>query len=150
MKLFPVPKTGLIVELMLRDEHCPPHVYVENEALPWEARFVFSFVSDTVSLLDLDPIEDAPAARTIDAIKAAISANLDKCGRTWWDKIGTCCLDRRWMRVTTGEVTVLSKQERGAIQIHTAGFDATANETLTLTLQDGTTLKMNARRGIDP
>jgi hypothetical protein len=61
---------------MLRDEHCPHHLHVENATVPWEARFAFSFVSDIIRLMDVDPIEDAPNTRTIDRIKAAIAANV--------------------------------------------------------------------------
>ena len=60
MKLFQVPRTGLYVELRTRDEHCPPHVHVENEAVPWEARLAFSFIGKAVRLMDVDPIEEAP------------------------------------------------------------------------------------------
>jgi hypothetical protein len=74
VKLFQVPRTGLWVELRTRDEHCPPHVHVENEAVPWEARLAFSFIDNAVRLMDVDPIEDAPSTRTIDRIKAAIAA----------------------------------------------------------------------------
>jgi hypothetical protein len=64
-------------------EHCPPHLHVENEEVPWEARLAFSFVSDVVRLMDINPVEDAPDTRTIDRIKAAIAANLPKCRAEW-------------------------------------------------------------------
>ena len=104
MKLFSVPRTGLHVELRTRDEHCPPHVHVENEEVPWEARLAFSFVSDVIRLMDVDPIGDAPGTRAIDRIKAAIVNNLPKCRAEWWMKVGTCCLDNRWVRVSRDKV----------------------------------------------
>ena len=149
MKLFSVPRTALHVELMLRDEHCPPHVHVDDQTSLWEARFAFSFVSDNVILMDVDPIEEAPNTRTIDRIKAAIAANLAKCRAVWWEKIGTCCLDRRWMRVANDTVTILPKRERGSIQIHTARYSPAANHAVTLILQDGTTLTLQAGQGTD-
>ena len=102
MKLFQVPRTGLYVELRTRDEHCPPHVHVENEEVPWEARLAFSFIGNAVRLMDVDPIEDAPSTRTIDRIKAAIASNLPKCRAEWWTRVGTCCVDNRWMPGVAG------------------------------------------------
>jgi len=113
-----VPRTGLYVELRTRDEHCPPHLHVENEAAPWEARLAFSFIGNDVRLMDVDPIEDAPNARTVDRIKAAIAANLPKCRRAWWAMSGTCCIDNRWAQVSRdGTVTVLARREAGAIAV---------------------------------
>jgi hypothetical protein len=149
VKLFQVPRTGLQAELRTRDEHCPPHLHVENEAVPWEARLAFSFVSDVVRLMDIDPIEDAPSARTIDRIKAAIAMNLPRCRAEWWGKVGTCCLDNRWMKVSqNGMVTVLARREKGAIQIGTATYESQA-EQLTLTMKDGAGFAMKAGAGME-
>ena len=89
VKLFSVPRTGLYVELRTRGEHCPPHVHVGNEEVPWEARLAVSFVSDVIRLMDVDPIGDAPSMRTIDQIKAAIGNNLPTRRAEWWIKVGT-------------------------------------------------------------
>jgi hypothetical protein len=149
VKLFRVPRTGLHVELRTRDEHCPPHLHVENEEVPWEARLAFSFVSDVVRLMDIDPIEDAPGTRTIDRIKAAIAANLPKCRAEWWAKVGTCCLDNRWVRVSQdGTVTVLARREKGAIQIGTVTYEPQTGE-MTLTMKDGARTAMKAGAGVE-
>jgi hypothetical protein len=39
---------GLSIVIMLRDEHCPPHVHVN--AGPWNARFLFSFCHNEIDL----------------------------------------------------------------------------------------------------
>jgi hypothetical protein len=149
VKLFRVPRTGLHVELRTRDEHCPPHLHVENEEVPWEARLAFSFVSDVVRLMDIDPIEDAPGTRTIDRIKAAIAANLPKCRAEWWAKVGTCCIDNRWVRVSpAGTVTVLARREKGAIQIGTVTYEPRTGE-MTLTMKDGARTAMKAGAGVE-
>ena len=44
--------------------------------------------------------EDAPSTRTIDRIKAAITSNLPRCRTEWWARVGTCCVDNRWIRVS--------------------------------------------------
>jgi hypothetical protein len=144
VKLFRVPRTGLHVELRTRDEHCPPHLHVENEEVPWEARLAFSFVSDVVRLMDIDPIEHAPGTRTIDRIKAAIAANLPKCRAEWWAKVGTCCLDNRWVCVSQdGTVTVLARREKGAIQIGTVTYEPRTGAMM-LTMKDGARTAMKA------
>ncbi len=149
MKLFAVPQTGLHVELLLRDEHCPPHLHVENEEVPWEARFGFSFVTDLVTLMDIDPLDEAPSARTIDRIKASIAADLARCRLAWWEKIGTCCLDNRWVNVGVPALKLLLGYERNAVQIRTARYDAADGSALTIHLHDGRTHKMAAGQGIE-
>ena len=147
MKLFPVPKTALFVELKLRDEHCPPHVHVEDEEVPWEARFEFSFVSDAVLLMDVDPIEDAPSTRAIDRIKRAITANLAKCRKEWWERIGTCCIDNRWMHLTPGgEIALLGEREKGAGQIGAVSYDAKTRE-LGVRMKNGSVHTKKAGKG---
>ncbi len=148
MKLFQVPRTGLYVELRTRDEHCPPHVHVENEEVPWEARLAFSFVSDAIRLMDVDPIKDAPSTRTIDRIKAAIVSNLPRCRAAWWAKVGMCCLDNRWAQISQdGTVTVLARREKGAIQIGAAAYEP-QTEQMTLTMMDGARFVMTAGAGV--
>lgn len=149
MKLFQVPRTGLYVELRTRDEHCPPHVHVENEEVPWEARLAFSFIDNAVRLMDVDPIEDAPNTRTIDRIKAAIAANLPQCRAEWWARVGTCCIDNRWVLASgDGAVTVLAKREIGAVQIGRAIHEPSAGQ-VTLLLKDGTSLAVKAGAGVE-
>ena len=130
----------------MRGEHCPPHLHVENEEVPWEARLAFSFVSDVVRLMDVDPIEDAPNARTIDRIKAAIVNNLPKCRAEWWARVGTCCLDNRWIRLSRdGTLTVLVRREVGAIQARVLVFGASSIGSTSITRTTSPT-KENANR----
>jgi hypothetical protein len=149
VKLFQVPRTGLHVELRTRDEHCPPHVHVENDEVPWEARLAFSFIGNTIRLMDVDPIEDAPNTRTIDRIKAAIVNNLPNCRAEWWARVGTCCVDNRWTRVSPdGTVTVLAKREAGAAQIGRATYDPQADHVI-LIMKDGRGLAIKAGAGVE-
>jgi hypothetical protein len=133
----------------MRGEHCPPHLHVENEEVPWEARLAFSFVSDVVRLMDVDPIEDAPNARTIDRIKAAIVNNLPRCRAEWWARVGTCCLDNRWIRRSQdGTLTVLVRREMATIQVRAATYDPRVGQ-VTLIMKDGTSLAINAGAGVE-
>jgi hypothetical protein len=146
MKLFPVPRTGLFVEMWTRDEHCPPHLHVANEAVPWEARFEFSFLIDTVRLIDIDPISGAPSARTIDRIKVAIATNLPKCRSEWWTRIGTCCVDNRWVRMSSGgRISLTAGRGKGTAQIESASYDpATGLVNLRTRTGDEWTIKAGA------
>lgn len=148
MRLFPVPRTGLHVELLLRDEHPPPHLHVEDEEVPWEARFGFSYVTDTVRIMDIDPVEAKPSRKVLDRIRAAITANLARCREEWWNRIGTCGLDNRWMLVTEGRVTLLAGAEEGAVQVRTVRYDP-ARQELTFVMPDGTTHVTGAGKGIE-
>ncbi len=149
VKLFPVPRSGLYVELRTRDEHCPPHVHVENEEVPWEAQFAFSFVDDAVRLMDVDPVGDAPSTRTIDRIRVAIAVNLPTCRERWWRMASTCCLHNRWTRVgPDGTVIVLAKREPGAVQIARAAYTPHAGQ-VTLIMKDAPGFAMRAGMGVE-
>jgi len=50
---------GLSISIMLRDEHCPPHVHVNTGA--WNARFQFSFWHNDIELWDVVPGPDDTA-----------------------------------------------------------------------------------------
>jgi len=138
----------MAVELRLR-EHCPPHVHVENEEERWEARFEFSFISDLVRLMDVDPLVNAPTAKTIAQIKAAIAANLATCRKEWWERIGLSCLDNRWMRLASGgELGILRSREKGAGQIAKSAYDVAAQEVV-LSMKDGALHRKDAGKGVD-
>jgi hypothetical protein len=42
--------SGILLAVLTRNVHCPPHVHVGSDK--WEARFEFSFWHDSVTLLD--------------------------------------------------------------------------------------------------
>lgn len=148
MRLFPVPRTALHVELLLRDEHPPPHLHVEDEEVPWEARFEFSYVTDAVRIMDIDPVEAAPSRKVLDRIRAEIAANLARCRAEWWNRIGTCGLDSRRVRVAEGRVTLLAGAEEGAVQVRTVRFDPVRQE-LTFVMRDGSAHVMAAGKGVE-
>ncbi len=56
---------GYAVVVMLRDEHCPPHVHVDGGR--WSARFRFSFWHNGVELWDVVPMA---AARRWQSLRA--------------------------------------------------------------------------------
>ena len=148
MRLFPVPRTKLYVELLLRGEHPPPHLHVDDDEVPWAGRFEFSYVSDAVRVMDIVPIEDAPSQRMLDRIRTAIGANLTKCREEWWNRIGTCGLDDRWIQFEVGKLVLLPGQEKGAIQIKTARYDPATRE-VEFRMWNGSRHTMVAGEGIE-
>jgi hypothetical protein len=114
-----------------RDEHCPPHVHVEDAEDQWEARLAFSFISDVVR------IRGTPGTRTINRIKTAIEINLP------------VCLDNRWLMMPfDGMLTVLPRRITRSIQIRTAACDPRERQ-LTLIAKDGTNHVMPAGAGAE-
>jgi hypothetical protein len=102
-----------------------------------------------IRLMDVDPIGDAPGTRAIDRIKTAVTNNLPRCRVEWWTKVGACCLDNRWVRVSRdGTLTVLARREAGAAQIGRATYEPRAGQ-LMLTMKDGTSLTMKAGAGVE-
>ena len=117
--------------------------------MPWEARLAFSFVSDVIRLMDVDPIGDAPNTRAIDRIKAAIVNNLPTCRTEWWMKVGTCCLDNQWARVSRdGTLMALTRRGADAVQIGSATYETQAGQP-NLTMKDGTNFTMKAGAGVE-
>jgi len=142
-----VPRTGLSVDLLLRGEHHPPHVHVEDAEAAWEARFEFSFLTNIVRLIDVDPLANAPTTKAINRVRSAIIANLMICRLEWWEKIKGCCLDNKWVIIDEARVVaVLAKRRRTSVQIQTAHY-APASDTLTLIFKDGTRHHMRAGSG---
>jgi hypothetical protein len=106
-------------------------------------------VTDGVRLMDVDPVGEAPGTRAIDRIKGAIVNNLPRCRAEWWTKVGTCCLDTRWARVSRdGALTVSARRQAGAAHIGRATYEPSAGQ-LMLTMKDGTNLTMKAGMGVE-
>ena len=47
---------GLVIAILTRNEHCPPHVHVGPQE--WDARFEFSFWHNGVRLWDVEPVQN--------------------------------------------------------------------------------------------
>ncbi|MHB8201987.1 MAG: hypothetical protein ACYDD9_14385, partial [Acidithiobacillus sp.] len=61
---------GLLIAVLTRNEHCPPHVHVGTD--DWNARFEFSFWHNGVRLWDVMPIQESPSAGLLEEIRQAI------------------------------------------------------------------------------
>ncbi|NMZ40464.1 DUF4160 domain-containing protein [Pseudomonas proteolytica] len=84
---------GHVIAVLLRDEHCPPHVHVMGK--DWDARFRFSFLDGNVALWDVDPERRRPSSSVLEGIRQTLMQQhyLARARRIWWEKLQTVCLD---------------------------------------------------------
>ena len=120
---------GLVVAVLMRNEHCPPHVHVGTAR--WDARFEFSFWHQGVRLWDVTPAQNEPSAPLLEELRQLIkqAPNLRRARELWWISRQTVCLDRqRWDEVAGAVVNAQHKATTR--RITTAWFDARPYRTL--------------------
>lgn len=61
---------GLVIAVLTRNEHCPPHVHVGTEQ--WDARFEFSFWHHGVRLWDVLPAQNTPSAALLEGLRQVL------------------------------------------------------------------------------
>lgn len=121
---------GLVIAVLTRNEHCPPHVHVGTEK--WDARFEFSFWHNGVRLWDVTPVQNEPNAAVLEALRQVLKApaNLQRAREVWWNTRQTLCLENQswdW----EAEAVVSPKEKRlQAKKILSARFDALAHKTV--------------------
>lgn len=121
---------GLVVAVLTRNEHCPPHVHVGTDK--WDARFEFSFWHDGVRLWDVVPARKQPTVALLEAVRQIIKqpANLRRAREVWWNSLQRVCLvNQRW-DAAAGEVVAITDRRLGARLIQAAQFDALAYKTV--------------------
>lgn len=121
---------GLLIAVLTRNEHCPPHVHVGTG--DWNARFEFSFWHNGVRLWDVMPIQESPSAGLLEEIRQAIrrAENLHCARKLWWQSRQTLCLDNL-LWDTAAQAVVTPKGARpGTVQIVSGRFDGVRNMTV--------------------
>lgn len=115
---------GLIIAVLTRNEHCPPHVHVGTDK--WDARFQFSFWYNGVRLWDVTPAQNEPSAALLEGLRLALKQpkNLRRARELWWRSRQTICLDNQQWDVKTEEVVSPKECRAGALDIVSASFDA--------------------------
>ncbi|RXN91434.1 DUF4160 domain-containing protein [Achromobacter aloeverae] len=121
---------GLVIAILTRNEHCPPHVHVGTER--WNARFTFSFWHNGVRLWDVTPARNEPTVVVLEELRQAIKRplHLRKARGLWWRSRQTLCLDRQWWDVEGEEVVSARAPRAGALAIESARFDAQSYKTV--------------------
>lgn len=95
---------GYVISVLLRDEHCPPHVHVRGK--DWDARFRFSFLDGRVELWDVNPERRRPPESILKGLRQALMQPhyLARARRIWWEKLQTVCLENHSWDWDAGEV----------------------------------------------
>lgn len=95
---------GLSIVIMLRDEHCPPHVHVN--AGSWSARLQFSFWHNDIELWDVVPLSRRPPLAVLEGLCRSLEqpAHLRRARGIWWSKLQTVCLDNQLWDSHSNEV----------------------------------------------
>ena len=86
-------KTGTVEMRIWPNDHCPPHVTAVCRPDSWTARFVFSMLTDDVSLWDIKPKQNAPSYGVVCQLANDIHANgfsVGKAGGNTSSTIAAC------------------------------------------------------------
>jgi hypothetical protein len=121
---------GLVMVVMLRDEHCPPHAHVDGGR--WSARFKFSFWHNGVELWDVIPYARRPPLAVLEGLRQELKqpAHLQRARTIWWGKIQTACLDNQLWDWQADEVVATKRPGSTAYLIESARYELEGNRTL--------------------
>ena len=121
---------GLLIAILTRNEHCPPHVHVGSDK--WEARFDFSFWHNGVRLYDVVPMQNQPTAEILEELRQALKLpiHLRRARELWWRSSQTVCLVHQLWDIDAGEVVGAKDRRPKAKVIESAHFDAQAYKTV--------------------
>jgi hypothetical protein len=114
---------GLVIAILTRNEHCPPHVHVGNAR--WEARFEFSFWHNSVSLWDVVPAKNMPTVTLLEELRQVLKlpVNLKQARAIWWLSRQTVCLDNQMWDKARQEVISPKSKRAKAVPIESARFN---------------------------
>ena len=121
---------GLVIAVLTRNEHCPPHVHAGTDK--WEARFEFSFWHNGVRLWDVVPAQNQPTATFLEDLRLAIKlpAHLQRAREIWWNSSQTVCLVNQLWDVQADETVSAKDRRPGAKMIESAHFDPRVYKTV--------------------
>lgn len=121
---------GLLMAVLTRNEHCPPHVHVGSS--DWEARLEFSFWHDGVRLIDVVPVHRQPTVAVLEGLRQALKtpAHLRRARVCWWQAVQSVCLVNQVWDAGAQEVVSLQDKRPGARVIEAAAFDAQRYRTM--------------------
>lgn len=121
---------GLVLAVLTRNEHCPPHVHVGSAE--WNARFKFSFWHDSVCLWDVVPAQNMPSAKVLEDLRQVLMkpVHLRKARALWWSVMQTMCLENLQWDAQAEEVVSPQAKRIGAVSIQSARFDAANYQTV--------------------
>lgn len=121
---------GYVIAVLLRDEHCPPHVHVDGQE--WHARFRFGFLDGHVELWDIRPERRCPPMAILEGIRQALRQPhyLARARRIWWEKLRTVCLENHSWDWNADELVEGLVIRRGVYVIARACHDVAGQRTI--------------------
>ncbi|MEX8520220.1 MAG: DUF4160 domain-containing protein [Leptothrix sp. (in: b-proteobacteria)] len=121
---------GLVIAVLTRNEHCPPHVHVGTAK--WDARFQFGFWHNGVRLWDVTPAENEPNVSVLEELRQVIKqpSHLRRACELWWSSRQTLCLENQQWDSVAEEVVSPKDRRAGALVIQSSHFDAQAYKTV--------------------
>ncbi|MFJ3055325.1 DUF4160 domain-containing protein [Herbaspirillum sp. NPDC087042] len=121
---------GLVISVLTRNEHCPPHVHVGTPQ--WDARYRFSFWHNGVELWDVVPGRRGPSMALAEELRQVIQqpAHLWRARERWWLSRHTVCLDNQQWDGEAEEVVSPQRYRPAAIDIVSARFDPWQDRTI--------------------
>lgn len=114
---------GLLIAVLTRNEHCPPHVHVGSAQ--WEARFEFSYWHNGVRLWDVVPVQKKPTVAILESLRQVLQkpANLRRARACWWQSMESVCLVNQWWDEARQEAGASPEKRLSAKVVQTAHFD---------------------------
>lgn len=121
---------GLLIAVLTRNEHCPPHVHVGSTQ--WEARFEFSFWHNGVRLWDVVPGQERPTVAVLEGLRQVLKhpPHLRRARECWWHGMQALCLVNQVWDAQRQEVASPQAKRAGAKVIQSAVFDAQRYRTI--------------------
>lgn len=121
---------GLVIAVLTRNEHCPPHVHVGTDK--WEARFEFSFWHNGVLLWDVVPVKNRPKAELLEGVRQALKqpVHLQRAREIWWNSTQSVCLVNQLWDMDEEEVVSTKGGRRNTCRIDAAQFNVAENKTI--------------------
>jgi hypothetical protein len=120
---------GILLAVLTRNEHCPPHVHAGTDK--WEARFEFSFWHNSVTLLDVAPAKNMPNVTMLEELRLTlkVSRNLKKARSLWWLSMKSTCLNNQKWSIEKGEVVSTKSKRVKSVAIESSRFDPNVYKT---------------------
>lgn len=121
---------GLVIAVLTRNEHCPPHVHVGTAK--WDARFQFSFWHNGVRLWDVTPAQNEPNVSSLEELRQVLKqpTNLRRARELWWLGRQTLCLENQQWDIDAEEVAGPKENRPEVRRIKAAWFDPQAYKTV--------------------
>ena len=121
---------GLLMAVLTRNEHCPPHVHVGSN--DWQARLEFSFWHAGVRLMDVVPVHKRPTVAVLEGLRQALKtrAHLRRARLCWWQSVRSVCLVNQTWDEQAREAVAVQDKRAGARRIEAAAFDAERYRTI--------------------